>query len=238
MNTPKALGVLAVLLFAAEAQARNPGILPPDQSFNGKTYSEWAAEWGKWDASIPWSTSPRMDTTGEWADLNQSGPVWFLSDAVLSILGRDRAVTRTVTIPEDTWLFIPVVRTGWTVFEVAGDPPWSPEERERVRGLIDAFVDRVDLLSCEIDGVSVTDLHAYDFATPDGGEYMETYPDDNFLVALGYDVPGFTYGPTIDRGVYLMVRPLSAGEHTVHFTSAVREPHRYAIDVTYELTVE
>ncbi len=65
---------------------------------------------------------------------------------------------------------------------------------------------------------------------------MVTMPDDNPFATYG--LPGGTYGPCVADGIYLMVAPLSAGQHTIHFAAEsfwFGDP--WAIDVTYELTV-
>src|SRR5262245_7242311 len=48
----------AVLLLAASASVAlarnsNPGVIPPDGKYHGRTYAEWAAEWWKTVFSIP-----------------------------------------------------------------------------------------------------------------------------------------------------------------------------------------
>jgi hypothetical protein len=50
------------------------------------------------------------------------------------------------------------------------------------------------------------------------------------LWTYGLPVPGI-YGPSIQDGIYLMLAPLSKGQHTIHFTAGT------FLDVTYHLTV-
>ena len=103
MNTSTCLVFAAGLLVASEAQAKNPnrGVVPPGHSVHGMTYSEWASEWVQWALGIPSDMHPITDTTGEFADVHQSGPVWFL------IPSRGEALTRTVTVPTGKFLFVP-----------------------------------------------------------------------------------------------------------------------------------
>jgi hypothetical protein len=59
---------------------------------------------------------------------------------------------------------------------------------------------------------------------------MVTMPDGNvFGIAAG------TYGPMVTDGYYLMLTPLPAGEHTIHFTAGLGDA--VPMDVTYHLTV-
>src|SRR5436190_5176094 len=113
MNTFKTLGLAAVLLLGmSEAQAMNPnpGIVPPDHLVRGMTHAQWSAELMQWGLGIPVGVDgghPGPDTTGEFADLHQSGPVWFLA---LNLSGVE-TVTRAVTVPSDKFLFVPILNS-------------------------------------------------------------------------------------------------------------------------------
>jgi hypothetical protein len=42
-------------------------------------------------------------------------------------------------------------------------------------------------------------------------------------------------GIAASQGVWLMLRPLSTGQHTIHFTASI--PGIFSLDITYNLTV-
>jgi hypothetical protein len=99
------------------------------------------------------------------------------------------------------------------------------------RGYIGAFIDTADNLTCQVDGLELANLGTYRCKTPVGGAKMVTLPAGNlFGVAAG------TYGPMVTDGYYLMVAPLSAGKHTLHFTAGLGAG--VPMDVTYHLTVQ
>ena len=75
------------------------------------------------------------DTTGEFASLGQSGPVWFLAGTFGS------TVTRTVTIPAGKTLFFPILNTIWINIPELGDNPWSDAQRAYARTVIAPFID-------------------------------------------------------------------------------------------------
>ncbi|MGW4161698.1 hypothetical protein [Streptomyces sp. NPDC004788] len=64
-----------------------------------------AARWWQWARSAPESRSPVADTTGEHADWQQPGDVWFLAG---TYGGR---VERRCEIPADRPVFFPVLNT-------------------------------------------------------------------------------------------------------------------------------
>ena len=59
---------------------------------------------------------------------------------------------------------------------------------------------------------------------------MFTVPEGNIL-----GVPAGEDGPSINAGYYYPVKPLSVGEHTIHFHFIVQPD--FTEDVTYHLTV-
>jgi len=212
------LGLVVLFLGASEARASDPVIVPPDRSFHGSTYSEWAAEWWKWAYGAPADSNPVLDATGEFADVGQSGAVWFLAGSF------GETLTRTVTVPSDKVLFFPILNWVWM-------GPWTLRDgRYFVESHLDAVLDVGDF-SCEIDGVSVSDLESYRTSTARGDEYFIRLPRNNLFGA-----PAGLEGPTVDAGIYLMLRPLPAGEHTIHIFAS--DDATFTVDVTYDLTVE
>jgi hypothetical protein len=70
-------------------------------------------------------------------------------------------------------------------------------------------------LSCEIDGVPLQNLAMYRVQSP-----LFTWgplPENNVLQASGVALPAGTTSPSVSDGYFVMVAPLSAGTHTVHF---------------------
>jgi hypothetical protein len=232
MKTFKSLSLAAMLLLgASEAQAKNPnpGIVPPDHSFHGMTYAQWSAELMKWGLGIPNASlgHPGPDTTGEFADLDQSGAVWFLA---LNLSGEE-TVTRTVTVPSDKFLFVPIINN------IVVPGPHTPEDMTLARERYWSETDLDSMISlstfwCEIDGVAVSDLESYATSTAPGEAYYVTFPDDNV-----WGFPAGVYGPSLNSGIYLLLRPLSPGEHTIEIF-AIDPTAGTTSDLTYELTIE
>ncbi len=221
--------VLAMAANLALAGNPNPRVLPINSSPYGQPYGVWSGAWWQWDYSIPNPMSPVADPTGEFAALGQSGPLWFLAGTYGTV------AERTVTVPAGKGFFFPIINTIWINVPELGDNPWSDEQRAFAKAYIAPFIDTAYDLSCQIDGVEVKDIAAYRCVTPDGAEYMVTFPtDDNPWAPL---LPAGTYGPCVDDGIWLMLAPLPAGEHTIHFTAGSTAWGPFALEVTYHLTV-
>jgi hypothetical protein len=86
-------------------------------------------------------------------------------------------------------------------------------------------------LEASLDGVPLRQLSEYRVQSP---VFSVTLPERNLL-----GIPSGTYAPMVSDGYWLMLTPLSAGEHTVHvqgiITGGVFEG--FESDVTYHLTV-
>ena len=203
--------VAAFVLGAAPAAwGQNPGVFDPDSNPFGESYGDWGADWWTWAAAIPLSESPVADTTGAFCAADQDGPVWFLAGSFGS------TVERTCTIPGGKALFFPLLNrvcakpgngNGDAMIACASLPPETVVE-----------------MDASIDGVPLVDLI----------DYRGTSDIFSLTWALGRNKPKF-YDLAASDGYWLMLEPLSAGTHTVHFHGL--RTSGFELDVTYHLTV-
>ena len=70
---------------ATHDNGNNPGVLPVQSKFEGKTYGEWSAEFWKWELSLPIDHHPLFDTAP--VSAGQTGHVWFLGGTFASTVG-------------------------------------------------------------------------------------------------------------------------------------------------------
>ena len=194
----------------------NHDIAPPNSEPYGKSYSEWSARWWQWAYSIPAAENPVSDTTGEYADEGQDGPVWFLAGNFGGTTVRD------VFVPEGKSLYFPILNQNWVTFPT--DPILTIPE---LRAIIRPYMDNATL-SCVIDHKAVKNLSLY---REDSAVFTTTVPDGNLL-----GLPAGDYAPCVDNGYYLMLDPLDPGQHTIHFTGKNSDAS-FQLDVTYHLTV-
>jgi len=201
---------------ADKGGVRTPNVFPPGSAPYGKQYSEWSAAWWQWAYSIPADQNPVADSTGEFSDVGQRGPVFFLA-------GNFGGVTvRECNVPSGKGILLPLFNVPWVQFPT--DPPYTIPE---LRDILGAFAAN-PVLACEIDGRAVPNLLDY---REQSIVFSVTVPPGNLL---GLD-PG-TYEPCVDEGYYLMLPPFSPGRHTLHF-AASNSDGSFSLDVTYHLTV-
>jgi hypothetical protein len=238
------LSCLALLAFVAGGTSAAPGtaiaggkpvvIVPVDAKYGGKTYQQWSDAWWKWSVGIPSDVNPLFDETGENALQGQAGSVYFLA-GVFNVSG---SAVRTVTVPAGKALFFPILNVEWDNLCPPLDPPPPPDQMVDVmRANVRSFLDSVDELECDLDGVEVPDLFRYRVGP--GDAFSVTVPDNNIYQAFGctWVSPG-TYASFVSGGYYLMMTPLPAGTHTLHFRGHTTYlGSDFTLDITYRITV-
>ncbi len=240
INAVIAIGAMAfaLVLTANPAQAGagstgNSKILPPGSSPYGLTYAEWSVKWWQWVLSLPATNNPIADTAA--CGAGQSGHVWFLVGAF-----PPTTITRTCTIPAGTALFLPIYNA-WA--DNTWCPDWTTYTAQELVDIVNGYMTGASGLTCTIDGVPVEGLNPAATSVYRVGAQLFSYTlaqTDNLIAnylgpVFGVDLTciadGTTVAPAAEDGVFLMVAPLSAGEHTIHFGV------EGYLDITYVLTV-
>jgi len=144
---------------------------------------------------------------------------------------------RDLVVPEGTALFFPILTYG------AWEPTDGANEQE-LRDTADFFMapNLIRSLSASVDGVSLSDLSDYRAASPAGGFQLDvpagarlTEPPD---VGEGLEARDHL---AVTDGYWLMLEPLSAGDHVVKFQGALGPSDNeiwFELDVTYRITPE
>ncbi len=230
LNALRSLSSLALILGLAAnlapAQNANPRVLPPQSKPYGSSYAEWSVKWWQYVFSLPATNNPILGT-GD-CSAGQSGPVWFLVGSFAPA-----TETRTCTIPPGKALFFPIIN-GWA--DNTGCP-YTDFSVDVLKGFASGFVDAAGPVTCTIDGVAVAGISSAASSVYRVGAQVFSYTlasTDNILAAyfgLSCIADGTVVYPAAEDGVYLMVAPLPAGQHTIHFTV------QGYLDVTYQLTV-
>lgn len=201
----------------------NPGVLPPNAKPFGKTYGEWNDAWVQWVMGISADRNPLLDDTGANCAEGQTGQVWFLAGA----LGGQ--FTRSCNIPAGKPLFFPILNV-WCDSSPA--PHASYQELQACAGPQN---DATHVMSVEVDGRSITNLHDYWSFTPPPNPFVETLPENNLYQYLGFPIPAGDYDAYAE-GYYLMLAPLSRGVHVIHFHGEATDSG-FVLDITYNLNI-
>ncbi len=119
----------------------------PDAPGTGRSQAKLTTDFWQWSYSIPFEQSPFNDTTGEFANLNQSGPVFFLTGAIYVAapggpVGGEPAspnTTRVIEVPRNKEIFLPVLNiesnNAQLQFAFGTDDPETPDNENFFAGL-------------------------------------------------------------------------------------------------------
>jgi hypothetical protein len=222
------VGVVAVAPGAGAKPKGQALVMPVQSNVHGRSYGEWSAAWWQWAFSIPGDHHPLTDTAD--CSVGQSDHVWFLGGSFAAVEQGGEFVgiaRRSCTVPTGTFLFVPVINAEASTLE--GDGTTESELRATANSLQDLATD----MSMTIDDISVPvgDNQSYRVESP-----LFTYgplPENNLL-----DADAGLTSPAVGDGVYVMVKPLAVGEHTIHFAGKVAAPtFTFRLDITYNITV-
>jgi hypothetical protein len=222
---------------SADANA-NPKVLPVNSNPYGASYSEWSARWWQWTFSVPASKNPAAAGDGPvdcTAGQDQSGSVWFLA----GVFGKFNApppgaITRSCSIPTGKALFFPLVN-GW-----ADNTCMPPDSIDMLRGIVASSLIPPSELEASVDGKQFTNLTAYRAISPVFAYTLPAPPDNLLFFAFNVTVPSpecwpnLPVFPAVADGFYLMLAPLSAGQHQLKFGGTTPGASQ---DFTYNLTV-
>jgi hypothetical protein len=198
-------------------------VYTPNSKPYNKTYGQWNQIWWEWAQMEPIENNPIYDPTGEKCSGNQDDPyVWFLAGTTG---GR---IERECTIPASKAILFPLLNTECSTAE---DPSLTTEAALRDCARNNAPDRAQVVLRASIDGQEIPDLENY---WTESSLYNITLPKDNIW--------GVAAGPTqeVAAGYYLMVKPLPAGIHILHFSGAnidLTGTQTFATEVVYNLTV-
>jgi hypothetical protein len=136
-----------------------------------------------------------------------------------------RVSHRAYTVPPGKAILFPIICAECS--EAEGNGSTDGE----LRACADGLIDHVTVVEASVDGVAVQHLDSYRVQSP---LFQFTLPPDN---VLGLD-PGTT--PSVSDGFWVILAPLSVGEHTIHFHAVAPFPEfdfTFEVEVTYHLTV-
>lgn len=184
------LSATSLAAFAADP-VRPLAPIDPDDFVADHPQVDWVEAYLQWIAAFPHGASPVSDGTGALCAAKQDGDVWFLATSDGSA-----PVERRCSVPAGKTLFVPIAVTT----ERSGNREPDCASMARIAA---GDLTHVTELSMAIDGLSVFNLERHRQPTGD-------------CFALGLrQVPRSAARTAVADGWYVMLAPLSAGEHTI-----------------------
>jgi hypothetical protein len=208
-----------LVLIASEAQAgerKAAGVIPPQAHFRGLSFGEWAAKWWQAAYSLP-------VVEGEHPLI--SGGAFGGDKGVLFLAGTFTPTVIELTIPAGTPLFFPVINVECSVIE---PDPFHGDDEQSLRQCANNHIDQTSARFATLDSTPINlSRHRVESPLFEFGPL----PEDNYLGA-----PAGATSLAVDAGYYVMLAPLSVGEHVLHF-GGTSDEFGVAIETMYLITV-
>jgi hypothetical protein len=209
-------------------------VIQPNDNVNGKDLKTFIKEYWQALCPLPKSSNPAWENTGS-KDKSFNDSV----SADLYLLSFSRkpqtTVTRTIHVPSDKGLFIPIMSVIVTEFE---KPQETPQRLIAIANKDQSSIDS-NSLTLELDGDPLNALDSYKSNPAAVGTFQVNFPSDdifNFASPGSYDA--------FAGGRYVWTKPLSQGDHTVRFKGNLNcsppvdcVDAVYKEDITYKITV-
>lgn len=213
--------VMAVAVVVAFTLPTQAGQATP--KVYGKTIGNWGHAWWQWALNFPTADNPILLDGNVDCSAGQSGKVWYLAGTF------GGSADRTCSIKKGKAIFFPLLNG---IFWTPLDPnvPEDCTDESSCRG-VSANIDAITSWTCIVDDTPcvwfVQVVRAQSDARP------VNLPDGSIAVTdFGYAAG--VREISIADGYWVMLDPLSRGNHTIHFTS---NAPGFSLYVTYHLTV-
>jgi hypothetical protein len=209
--------LIAAASITADSHAQ---IVPPNGTYGGRTYPQWQVKYWQDLIATPVVNNRHPYLTPE-AFGDQNGVV-FLPDFP--------GAQVDLTVSTETALLLSIISFESSVFE---PPPDHGDDEASMRANSNMRVDQqaASGFFAQIDGVPV-DLTPFRFETPlfEWGPL----PENNIFQFFGLTAPAGTTSLAVGAGYYLLLEPLSVGNHVLHFGHGMAGG---AAATTYNVTV-
>ncbi len=183
----------------------------------GFSYGYWTTKWWEWALSVPISLNPVLDNTGQYADKNQTGPVWFLAG---TIGDENKIAYRTCIIPKKKSVLFPVINYIHT---------WEPKFKTNIElaNHVQKDIDDIVVNEATIDGQEVSIFRV----RSDPQIFDLRVKEENKL-----DIPVGNTLASAD-GFWVFVKSLDIGQHNINFHGACSGGIRNAA-AQYQITIK
>lgn len=196
-----------------ESSDPNSYFYPADSEPFGKSYPEWAADWWKFVLEYPVKDARLTDSDGSLCAVNQTGNVWILPGA------ESGEIIRNCVVPQGVALLVSPTDS----FCNKQQQPSVGDNEQEIRKCVKADIDEDEYSHTYLDGVQLSNLH-----------------DVNRLQSVVFDLyypPNEGPYKTVADGVFLMLKPLSPGNHTL-IQEAGAPSQNWNYKVTYNLQIK
>jgi hypothetical protein len=174
------------------ASPARPGVLPANANPHGYSLIDLGTAWNRWALAAPFETNPFIAARCEQSSLDAK--IWFLPEPYPG-----GPTAADCSVPQGAFL---VISPFFIECSDAEPPPFYGRNETDLRACVEDGFDLLSSVGVTLDGKSATDLDDYVLTTR-----LDTVPANNLL--------GPNPALTMNRGIFMVVAPLSRGTHTL-----------------------
>ncbi|OAJ62770.1 hypothetical protein A6V36_20585 [Paraburkholderia ginsengiterrae] len=194
-----------------KAAVTSTQIVPPNETFEGKTYPLWEAAFWQWALALPVNDPtlphPFNDCNNRPISAGQSGDVWFWSAPEATVVCNQSATI----IPAGKAIFLTTLDIEASSLDA---PPFFATTAAGQLAIAQQFANYIQDLFVTIDGVPVANVTAYRTTTV---QFTFTAPTPWIFNTVGGS------GTSVGDGYFLMLQ-LPPGAHTIHYGGTFNIP--------------
>jgi hypothetical protein len=211
---------MAAPALSAPAGERNPGVIPLSAKVGGLTYAEWGDRWVRWWAAFPLSVDP-LANPGLGQD--PASPVFFLPSANGPPIDGPFTLEGAITVPADKLLLMPVTWAVNAMIPLDCCPMTAQEFLQCAPPGLEAWL--LHATNNDQDLYAVLDDQPFvdvaQFRVHSAAPFQVAWSADSVWNAApcGQQLGAFTSDVVWCDGYWMLLTPLSAGEHTLRFGS-------------------
>jgi hypothetical protein len=189
--------------------------VPCDKPY-GSTYGQWTVRWWEWALSIPITFNPVVDESGQYANINQNGPVWFLAG---TIGDENKVAHRKCRVPKSKAILFPVINYVYTY-----EPKFNTDSE--LVGYVTKDMDDIVTKQAIVDGNTIPICRVLSEPHLFGLKVKE---ENKLGIPIGVS-------KAAADGYWVFLKPLAEGEHKIYFHGACSSGIRNAT-ANYQLTI-
>lgn len=233
---------VAMPVAAAHQNMSTVSVVPINGKVDGRTYGKWSEVW--------WQQAFSVTTFEDCAQMNKNGgSMFFLAGTVVLPNPTGGTFTRSCTIPSGKFIMFPILNAEWSQAEALATQPGGAC---LLPGVTPSGTDYAALSACtkaliqaglpggtfaaDVDGIPL-DLTNQEAASPHPLFPIEVVANNPFCPLLPTVLCPLKSKSAAD-GIWIILNPLSAGNHIIHLHLEVPVFGLPPTNVIYNLTVQ
>jgi hypothetical protein len=208
-------------------------VISPGETVNGKTLKDFIKDYWQALCQRPKNQNPVWQNDGnkDWSfNTSVNADLYMLSPSI----DPQTTIKRHIRVQSNKGLFIPIMSIVVLAFQTFTNNLFSIANKLQSENISQR-------LHFELDGIRINNLNSYKFNPNNIDKFQVNFPSPTEAI---FNINRSGTYDAVAAGNYVWTKPLSLGEHKVHFKGELRytlandvDP-KYIVDMEYDITVD